>query len=109
MGTGRKFNKNPVTRPKKKLRERKRREKAHANRLMAMGIPEEDLPHIGTWLYRGSNTANLHTVPAGLGISLHTARRIIEAHGGALAIESQLGQGTRVTITLPAFVRPDRA
>ncbi len=68
-----------------------------------IGIPPRDLPHVDTWLYRGDNVANLNTMPAGLGIGLHTARRIIEAHGGHLKIESELDQGTQVTVFLPAF------
>jgi hypothetical protein len=43
MGTGRKFNKKPVTRPKKKPRERRRRERAHCKRLIALGVPEADV------------------------------------------------------------------
>jgi signal transduction histidine kinase len=69
-----------------------------------MGIPEKDLPHLGTWLYRAENAANLATVPPGMGMGLYAARRIAEAHGGTLAIESELGKGTRVSLRLPAFV-----
>ena len=41
MGTGRTFNKAPITRPKKKPIERRRREKNHRQRLVALGIPED--------------------------------------------------------------------
>ncbi len=37
----------------------------------------------------------------GLGLGLFVARRIIEAHGGSIGIESQPGQGTVVTVVLP--------
>jgi signal transduction histidine kinase len=40
--------------------------------------------------------------PGGSGLGLPTARRIIEAHGGTIACESAVGQGTRFTIVLPA-------
>jgi hypothetical protein len=43
MGTGRKFNKKPVTRPKKKPRDRRRRERTHRKRLIALGVPEADV------------------------------------------------------------------
>ena len=69
-----------------------------------MGIPEKDLPYVGTWLYRAENVANLATVPAGMGMGLYTARRIAEAHGGTLEIESALGRGARASLRLPAFV-----
>ena len=35
---------------------------------------------------------------------IHTARRIIEAHGGELRLTSELGKGTQVTISLPVFI-----
>jgi K+-sensing histidine kinase KdpD len=69
-----------------------------------MGIPKKDLPYVGTWLYRAENTANLSTVPPGMGMGLYAARRIAEAHGGALEIESELRKGTRASLRLPAFV-----
>jgi signal transduction histidine kinase len=37
----------------------------------------------------------------GTGLGLPTTKRIIEAHGGSIAIESAAGRGTRVTIRLP--------
>ena len=40
MGTGRKFNKKPVTRPKKALRERRRRETEQKKRLVELGMDE---------------------------------------------------------------------
>ncbi len=43
MGTGRTFSKDPVTRPKKSTRERARRVRTHAKRLMEMGITEEQI------------------------------------------------------------------
>jgi two-component system CheB/CheR fusion protein len=38
----------------------------------------------------------------GTGLGLPTARRIVEAHGGSIAIEAPSGGGTRVVIELPA-------
>jgi hypothetical protein len=40
MGTGRKFAKKPRTRPKKKASERRRRQRLHKKRLIALGVPE---------------------------------------------------------------------
>lgn len=42
----------------------------------------------------------------GNGLGLPTARKIIQAHRGQLAVESELGKGTRFTISLPV-ARPD--
>ncbi|MCB2187033.1 MAG: PAS domain S-box protein [Deltaproteobacteria bacterium] len=41
------------------------------------------------------------TKPRGTGLGLPLARRIVEEHGGALALESTPGQGTRATVNLP--------
>jgi signal transduction histidine kinase len=68
-----------------------------------VGIPERDMSYIGIWLYRGENVANVASFAPGLGIGLYAARRITEAHGGRLEIESELGKGTRVSLVLPAF------
>ena len=41
------------------------------------------------------------TKEKGVGLGLPIAHRIIEAHGGQLNMDSQVGVGTKVTITLP--------
>ena len=41
------------------------------------------------------------TRPSGTGLGLPIVQRIVEAHGGELAIESQEGEGTSVTLRLP--------
>jgi hypothetical protein len=43
MGTGRKFNKQPVTRPKKSPLERKRREASQRKRLVELGLDAEEV------------------------------------------------------------------
>jgi signal transduction histidine kinase len=42
------------------------------------------------------------TKQGGSGLGLPTARKIVEAHGGTIDIESTPGRGTKVTIWLPA-------
>jgi signal transduction histidine kinase len=40
----------------------------------------------------------------GTGLGLPVAKKIVEEHGGTLDVESEVGQGTTFTISLPAFV-----
>ncbi|HEX9371408.1 MAG TPA: HAMP domain-containing sensor histidine kinase, partial [Roseiflexaceae bacterium] len=64
------------------------------------GIAPEHLPHIFERFYRGDSTRTNESSGSGLGLSI--ARALVEAQHGHIAIASQPGQGTRVTVTLPA-------
>jgi signal transduction histidine kinase len=65
-----------------------------------IGIPQEELGQLFSRFYRAS-TATRRAIP-GTGVGLVIARAIVEAHGGAISLESTEGEGTRVTVTLPA-------
>ena len=41
------------------------------------------------------------TKPGGTGLGLATTRKIVEAHGGSIAIQSEVGRGTKISIQLP--------
>lgn len=41
------------------------------------------------------------TRPGGTGLGLPTVKKIIEAHGGAIAVQSEVDRGTKFTIRLP--------
>jgi PAS domain S-box-containing protein len=71
-----------------------------------IGIPAADLPHVFERFRRGGNVAGRI---AGTGIGLAGVRQIVEQHGGSVTIDSTEGQGTTVTIRLPAGPRPDTA
>jgi signal transduction histidine kinase len=45
------------------------------------------------------------TKPGGSGLGLPTARKIIEGHGGQIALQSEVGRGTQCTILLPVPAR----
>lgn len=64
------------------------------------GIPEEDLPFVFDRFWRGekSRTRAAHAT-SGLGLSI--SRQLVLAHGGTIAVASELGAGTRFEITLP--------
>jgi signal transduction histidine kinase len=45
------------------------------------------------------------TKPGGSGLGLPTTQKIIDAHGGRIHVESEVGRGTQITIELPAPAR----
>jgi signal transduction histidine kinase len=46
------------------------------------------------------------TKPGGMGLGLAFCKRTVEAHGGAIKVDSEEGKGTTVTITLPVEQPP---
>ncbi|MBQ7624418.1 MAG: HAMP domain-containing histidine kinase [Clostridia bacterium] len=61
------------------------------------GIPEDELPHVKEKFFKGSAKGR------GTGIGLAVSNEIISLHGGSIEIESKVGNGTEVTITLPTI------
>jgi two-component system, OmpR family, manganese sensing sensor histidine kinase len=66
-----------------------------------MGISPEALPHLFDRFYR-ADPARTHRSAAGSGLGLAIAKAIIENHHGQIHIESQLSEGTAITVILPA-------
>lgn len=64
-----------------------------------VGIPESELPKIFEPFYRVDRSRSRETGGYGLGLSL--CKRIMEAHGGSIAISSREGEGTEVTLAFP--------
>jgi len=65
-----------------------------------IGIPAEDLPHIGQRFYRADKARSRADGGSGLGLAI--AQALVQAHGGRLWLESQEGQGALVMFTLPS-------
>jgi signal transduction histidine kinase len=63
-----------------------------------VGIPADDVPHVFDRFYRATNVTGKI---AGTGLGLASAKQIVEQHGGAIGIASQVNIGTTVTVTLP--------
>jgi two-component system, OmpR family, phosphate regulon sensor histidine kinase PhoR len=68
-----------------------------------IGIPSEDLPRIFERFYRVDKARSREMGGTGLGLSI--VRHVIEQMSGSIQVESQLGEGSQFTITIPA-VRP---
>lgn len=64
-----------------------------------IGISPHDIPHLFERFYRVENAGNRNTRGTGLGLAI--TKRIIERHGGHIAVVSTLGKGTTFTITIP--------
>lgn len=64
-----------------------------------IGIGKQDLKHVFDKFYRVSQ-GNIHKTK-GLGLGLYYVKRIAEAHGGSVTVESKPGEGSTFTITLP--------
>jgi signal transduction histidine kinase len=63
------------------------------------GIPAEDLPYIFERFYRVDKSRARATGGSGLGLTI--ARRLVEAHGGKIEAQSEVGKGSRFSFTVP--------
>ncbi len=65
-----------------------------------LGNPRADLPRVTERFYRVDKARSRELGGTGLGLAI--VKHLVLAHGGELAIESELGRGTEVTFTLPS-------
>jgi signal transduction histidine kinase len=61
------------------------------------GIPPEDLPPLFDRFFRGDRTRSTE----GTGLGLPITKSVLEAHGGSVQVESEVGRGTTVTMIIP--------
>ncbi len=62
-----------------------------------VGIERDRQAFVFDRFERAVSTANY----GGLGLGLYIARRIVQAHGGEISVESEPGQGATFTVRLP--------
>jgi len=63
-----------------------------------IGIPQADIARLFEPFHRASNVGTIQ----GTGLGLVIAKESVELHNGTIAVESQVGAGTTITIRIPA-------
>ena len=61
-----------------------------------VGIPKDELDKLFDRFFRASTAAAVQ----GTGLGLSIAKSIVEAHGGAISVESEIGVGTTFSVDL---------
>jgi two-component system, OmpR family, phosphate regulon sensor histidine kinase PhoR len=64
-----------------------------------IGIAEEDQAHIFDRFYKADKSRNRSVGGSGLGLAI--VKKIIDMHGGKIEVESRLGEGTKMIVTIP--------
>ncbi|HEX6070935.1 MAG TPA: HAMP domain-containing sensor histidine kinase [Longimicrobiaceae bacterium] len=67
------------------------------------GMPPESLPHLFEPFWQGQGVSR-----EGMGLGLTIAQGIVQAHGGTMAVESELGHGSTFHFTVPSASMPPR-
>jgi len=65
--------------------------------MRVVGIPPDDLPNLFQRNFRAKTAGKRE----GLGLGLYITRLIVEAHGGQVRAESELGKGSSFHLALP--------
>jgi signal transduction histidine kinase len=72
-----------------------------------VGIAPEELEGVFERFRRGGSASEMNE--EGLGLGLPLAKAIVEAHKGRIDMESRVGEGTTVTVSLPADTEGGKA
>lgn len=62
-----------------------------------IGIPSQDYQHLFETFYRARNVGKIQ----GTGLGLAIVKKCVDLHGGTIQIDSEVGRGTTVTVSLP--------
>lgn len=69
-----------------------------------IGIPASELGTVFSRFGRATNARRKGI--SGSGVGLYVSRKIVETHGGSIAVQSKEGEGSTFTVTLPLAQRP---
>jgi signal transduction histidine kinase len=64
-----------------------------------IGIPKRDIARVFDIFHRAGNAKAVQEVGSGVGLSI--VKQIVEAHGGKIRVESEVGKGSNFVVTLP--------
>jgi two-component system phosphate regulon sensor histidine kinase PhoR len=65
------------------------------------GIPPDDLPRLFDKGYTTEGARGRRPKEGGMGLGLYIVKSVVDKHQGWVKVESQVGQGTAITLTLP--------
>ncbi len=68
-----------------------------------VGIPQDELERIFDAFYQVDGSSTREHGGAGLGLSI--VKRLVEAHGGEIRVESLVGEGTTFFVIIPELER----
>jgi two-component system phosphate regulon sensor histidine kinase PhoR len=69
-----------------------------------IGIEDKNIVHIYDKFYREKSERTKHISGTGLGLSI--VKGVVDAHGGSIHAESEIGKGTTFTVLLPLKLKP---
>ncbi|GAA3407468.1 HAMP domain-containing sensor histidine kinase [Paenibacillus hodogayensis] len=70
-----------------------------------IGLSEEDRLHVFERFFKADKSRSRSEGGSGLGLAI--VKKIVDMHGGTIRMDSQAGEGTTVTVTLPAGAPPE--